>query len=118
MPDNEQPKNVGTAQTITRIDWVEPPPFFEVYANQAQPAITTFDVTINFGTFVEVEGGIAKVAKRASILMAPEVAKLLVLQLASGLAQFEQNVRPIPLHGQLVPPSLTQPPPVAPDSSE
>jgi hypothetical protein len=95
MPDESQV--IGQQVTVKSITVVEPPPVPEVYANNVTPAITTFDVTLHFGTIVEVTNNEAKVARRVSVVLTPEVAKLLLVHLSMGLTHYEKNVRPISL---------------------
>jgi hypothetical protein len=104
MPDD----NIQvTGQSITRevktISAVEPPQAPEVYANNVVPVITSFDITLHFGSILEIVGDEAKVARRVSIVLTPEVAKMLTMQLSFGLAGYEKNVRPIPSLAKMIP---------------
>lgn len=107
MPD----ETTGREVTVRSVRVVEPPPVPEIYANNVTPVVTSFDVTLHFGTIIEVANNEAKVARRVSIVLTPEVAKLMILQLSAGLTHYEKSVRPIPLHGQMVPiqPPVSQP---------
>lgn len=104
MPD--ETKAEGQQVTVKSLSVVEPPPAPEVYANNVTPAITSFDVTLHFGSIVEIIGTEAKVARRVSVVLTPEVAKLMLLQLSLGLTHYEKNVRPIPIHGTPVAQSM------------
>src|SRR5579863_8587035 len=99
MADNSpQPvihEGMATA-TVQGVEFVDASQVPEVYANHVVPAITSFDVTLHFGSILGIAGGQAKVARRVSIVLTPEVAKLLNMQLSMGLASYEKNVRPIP----------------------
>jgi hypothetical protein len=104
----EEPQIAGQQVTVKSINVVEPPPVPELYANNVTPAITSYEVTLHFGTIVEIVNNEAKVARRVSVVLTPEVAKLLVLQLSMGLVHYEKNVRPIPIQGHPMP--LSMPP--------
>ncbi len=88
-------------QEMKTITLVEPQQTPEVYANHVTPSISSFDVTLHFGSVIEVVGTEAKIARRVSIVMSPEIAKLLGMQLTMGLAAYEKNVRPIHVPAKL-----------------
>jgi hypothetical protein len=101
MADNEIKVHMeGQQLNVNKVESVDAPNVPEVYANNVIPAITSFDVTLHFGSIVNIENGVAKVARRVSIVLTPEIAKLLHLQLDMGLKNYEQNVRQIHLSVQ------------------
>jgi hypothetical protein len=67
----------GVMTRVKTVEFVEAPQVPEIFANHVMPAITSFDVTLHFGTLVEIVDGKAKVAKRLSVVLTPEVAKVL-----------------------------------------
>ena len=107
MPDEEQHQEMQAAFAKGAIEFVPVPEVPELYANNVVPSITNIDITLHFGTLVEIKDGRAKVARRLSVILTPEVAKMLNMQLSVGLATFEQNVREIKVQGKLVPATAT-----------
>jgi preprotein translocase subunit SecB len=102
MPDEEQPQLEMHETHVKGVEFVEPSQVPELYANNVVPAITNIDVTLHFGTLMEIKDGRAKVARRISIILTPEVAKMLNIQLSLGLANYEKNVRQIPTLGKVL----------------
>ena len=102
MPEETQIPPQGGTFHVKNVRMVDAPPVPEVYANHVIPQITSYEVTLHFGTILEISSNEAKVARRVSIVLTPEVAKLLVLQLSIGLANYEKSVRPISTQGQVV----------------
>jgi|HubBroStandDraft_2_1064218.scaffolds.fasta_scaffold289455_1 hypothetical protein len=96
MPNEQPPVEGGATVNIKTVTLVDAPSVPEVYANNVIPSINSFDVTLHFGSIIELVENEARVARRVSIVMTPEVAKLMLIQLSSGLAFYEKNVRPIP----------------------
>ena len=108
MPDTEITVH-GDMNTVSGAQFTDAPPVPEIYANHVVPAVTSFEVTLHFGSILEISQGIAKVARRVSVVLTPEVAKILNFQLATGLAQYEKSVRPIPMNMKIAPPPTSPP---------
>jgi hypothetical protein len=105
MPDNiiTQVSEVGGKVTVNKVEIVGASPVPEVYANHVQPAITSFDVSIHFGSIMGFEKDTLQIVRRVTVVLSPEVAKMLMLHLKTGLERYEQSVRPIPVQFHTAP---------------
>ncbi len=82
---------------ITSIEAAEAPNVSEIYANNVGLAITPFEFTFHFGTVGEVRKNkqSAPVHRKVTVIVSPEIAKGMYLQLAQGIQGFEQAHRAI-----------------------